>query len=207
MACTAEKAISDKNGTFGKGDLRATTEAGHDLALAAHLGTRGRTQFFRARLGAGSAQGPLLNFASRRLGGGELLIVVSNRPAAAALAAYARRWGIECLFGDAKTRGLNIEDTRFTNPRKLDLLMGLVALAIAWAARAAIALLWAPRAPPRQPRLSCKVLREVAKTGLNPASKIQSRRVPPDICRTRVTVLGARQFKRRQRLTSLAPAH
>lgn len=40
-------------------------------------------------------------------------------------------------LGDAKTRGLNIEDTRLTNPAKLDLLMGLVALAIAWAARTA----------------------------------------------------------------------
>jgi hypothetical protein len=37
----------------------------------------------------------------------------------------------------ALTRGLNLEDTRLTDPKKLDLLMGLVALAIAWAARAA----------------------------------------------------------------------
>ena len=37
-------------------------------------------------------------------------------------------------LGDAKTRGLNFEDTRLTNPAKLDLLMGIVALAIAWAA-------------------------------------------------------------------------
>ena len=34
------------------------------------------------------------------------------------------------MFGDAKTRGLNIEDTRLTDPRKLALLMALVALAI-----------------------------------------------------------------------------
>ncbi len=44
-------------------------------------------------------------------------------------------------LGDAKTRGLNLEDTRLSDPRKLDLLMGLVALAIAWAARAALTLL------------------------------------------------------------------
>lgn len=38
---------------------------------------------------------------------------------------------------DAKTRGLNIEDTRLTDPRKLGLLMSLTALAIAWAGRTA----------------------------------------------------------------------
>lgn len=40
-----------------------------------------------------------------------------------------------------------MEDTRLTDPRKLDLLMGLVALAIAWTARAAIDLIW-----PHKPR-------------------------------------------------------
>jgi hypothetical protein len=51
--------------------------------------------------------------------------------------AYRKRWAIECLFGDARTRGLNL-DTRLTDPKKLNLLMGLVALAlVAWATRAA----------------------------------------------------------------------
>ena len=62
------------------------------------------------------------------------------RPARA-LAAYRKRWAIECMFGDAKTRGLNLEDTRLTCPRKLDLLMALVALALAWAGRTAADLL------------------------------------------------------------------
>ena len=38
---------------------------------------------------------------------------------------------------DAKTRGLDMEDTRLTDPRKLGLLMSLTALAIAWAGRTA----------------------------------------------------------------------
>lgn len=37
----------------------------------------------------------------------------------------------------AKICGLNIEDTRLTDPRKLGLLMALVALAIAWAGHTA----------------------------------------------------------------------
>jgi hypothetical protein len=64
-----------------------------------------------------------LSFAAKRLGGGELLIVVSNGNGKRALAAYRRRWQIECLFGDSKTRGLNMEDTRLTQPRKLDSLL------------------------------------------------------------------------------------
>jgi hypothetical protein len=42
---------------------------------------------------------------------------------------------------DAKTRGLNLEDTRLTCPRKLDLLMALVAIALAWVSATAAALL------------------------------------------------------------------
>ena len=44
---------------------------------------------------------------------------------------------------------LNIEDTRLTNPRKLALLMALVALAIAWAGRTAADLL-GRRSPKRK---------------------------------------------------------
>ena len=53
------------------------------------------------------------------------------------------------MFGDAKTRGLNLEDTRLTDPRKLALLMALVALAIVWAGRAAADLL-GPSSPRRK---------------------------------------------------------
>jgi len=68
----------------------------------------------------------------------EWLIVMTNRDdGKAALNAYRKRWGIECLFGDAKTRGLNLEDTRLTDPGKLATLLGILALAIGWAYRCA----------------------------------------------------------------------
>jgi hypothetical protein len=79
----------------------------------------------------------------------EWLIVVPNIPARRALAAYRKRWAIEGMFGDAKTRGLNLEDTRLTDPRKLALLMALGALAIAWAGRAAADLI-GPGSPKRK---------------------------------------------------------
>lgn len=121
-------------------NMRVTTEDGAELTLLARMRLAGRTRFFRARIGARAEveadAAPLLDFAAKRLGG-EWLIVVSNLPPRRALAAYRKRWAIECMFGDAKTRGLNIEDTRLTHPRKLALLMALVALAIVWAGRAA----------------------------------------------------------------------
>jgi hypothetical protein len=68
----------------------------------------------------------------------EWLIVMTNRgDGKAALNAYRKRWRIECLFGDTKTRGLNLEDTRITDPGKLATLLGILALAIGWAYRCA----------------------------------------------------------------------
>ncbi|MGY6696142.1 MAG: transposase, partial [Roseinatronobacter sp.] len=43
---------------------------------------------------------------------------------------YRKRWGIECMFADAKTRGLNLEDTHITDPTKLATLLVLIALAV-----------------------------------------------------------------------------
>ncbi|MDN5873949.1 MAG: IS4 family transposase, partial [Sinobacteraceae bacterium] len=121
-------------------NLRITTEEGHDLTLRARLRQARRGRSFRARLGAredaAASNAPLLNIAAKPLKG-EWLILVTNVAPRTALETYRKRWAIECLFGDAKTRGLNLEDTRLTDPRKLGLLMALVALALGWAGRAA----------------------------------------------------------------------
>jgi hypothetical protein len=84
--------------------------------------------------------GTPLSFAAKRLGEGELLIVASNAPGRKALKAYRRRWQIECLFGDSKTRGLNMEDTRLTQPVKLNTLLVIITLAMAWAYACATAI-------------------------------------------------------------------
>ncbi len=80
-----------------------------------------------------------LTFIAKRLPDGERLILATNGPATAALNIYTKRWQIECLFGDSKTRGLNIEDTRITDTDKLSSLLVLVTLAMAWAHVTAIA--------------------------------------------------------------------
>jgi hypothetical protein len=149
------KFLSDNNIPFAiriRENLRVTDEAGHELTLYARLRRARRTRTFQARLGtrdeADRSGAPLLTFAAKRLKG-EWLIVVTNQRARTALDAYKRRWAIECLFGDAKTRGLNLEDTRLTCPRKLELMMAIVALVLVWAGRAASTLL-GNRAPARK---------------------------------------------------------
>ncbi len=84
--------------------------------------------------------GTPLFFAAKRLADGELLIIASNGPSKKALKAYRRRWQIECLFGDSKTRGLNMEDTRLTQPVKLNTLLVIITLAMAWAYACATAI-------------------------------------------------------------------
>ena len=76
---------------------------------------------------------PALGFVAKRLGNGEPLIVVSNIDPVKALNDYRKRWQIECLFGDSKTRGLNLEDTRLTDPKKLNTLLTAMTLAMTWA--------------------------------------------------------------------------
>lgn len=73
-----------------------------------------------------------LSFGAVILNDGTFLIVATNRSPRKALNAYKQRWQIECLFGDTKTRGFNMEDTRLTKPARLALLLSIVALAVAW---------------------------------------------------------------------------
>jgi len=77
--------------------------------------------------------GTPLRFACKKLKTGELLIIVTNsEKPLQALRAYKRRWFIECMFGDSKTRGLNLEDTAMRDPAKLSLLIAIVTLAMVW---------------------------------------------------------------------------
>jgi hypothetical protein len=131
-----------------KAGLTIATEDGRKLTLGSLLRKcRSARQFSACFAGAKSDPPLKLNFAAKRIKGKDLLIVASNAPARHALGDYRKRWAIECLFGDAKTRGLNLEDTRLTCPRKLDLLLGIVALAVAWASKTASRLIGTGKMP------------------------------------------------------------
>jgi hypothetical protein len=72
-----------------------------------------------------------LALAAKTIKNGERLVLITNRDPRRAAGIYRRRWQIECLFAETKTRGLNLEDTHMTDPRKLSLLVAIVALACA----------------------------------------------------------------------------
>ena len=89
--------------------------------------------------GMAHTSGSPLRFEGQKIKGDELVLLVTNIPAPVnALHLYRKRWGIECLFADAKTRGLNIEDTHMTDHSKLRTLLVLVTIAMTWAYQCAI---------------------------------------------------------------------
>jgi hypothetical protein len=79
--------------------------------------------------------GRLVYVAGSRLEDGSLLVVISDDAPETMIIDYARRWGIETLFGIFKTRGFCLESTHFTDAERLSKLLALMALALCWAMR------------------------------------------------------------------------
>ncbi len=66
-----------------------------------------------------------------------LIVIASIDQPVQALNLYRKRWRVECLFADAKTRGFTIKNTHITDKDKLATLLVVTALAITWAYRCA----------------------------------------------------------------------
>jgi hypothetical protein len=64
---------------------------------------------------------------------GELMIVATNQSPCTAIACYLRRWEIENLFACLKGRGFHFEDTHMTHLERIEKLMALLAIGVAWA--------------------------------------------------------------------------
>ncbi len=77
--------------------------------------------------------GQALAVAGVRLADGEYLIVVTNRNPKAALARYAQRWQIECLFKALKSSGFDFEATHLRHLDRINTLLVIVSLAFLWA--------------------------------------------------------------------------
>jgi hypothetical protein len=90
------------------------------------------------RLGLKS-NAPALRIVILRLESGELLILATNTKPKAALKRYRKRWRIECLFANLKSRGFDLEATHLTAPAKLETLIACLAIAVALAAKSGAA--------------------------------------------------------------------
>lgn len=65
---------------------------------------------------------------------GELMIVATNQKQPKnVIAKYLRRWEIESLFQSLKGRGFRFEDTHITHQERIAKLIGVLAIAFAWA--------------------------------------------------------------------------
>lgn len=64
---------------------------------------------------------------------GELMIVATNVCDKQAIAVYLRRWEIEVLFSCLKGRGFRFEDTRLTQPERIETLIALLCVGVCWA--------------------------------------------------------------------------
>ena len=99
----------------------------------------------------------------------ESVIVISSENTGKILLEYKRRWAIETLFQNLKSRGFELEETHLTEAGKIDKLFGVLALAAAWAVKTgemesaenAIEIKKNGRAQKSLFRLGCEIIQEV----------------------------------------------
>jgi hypothetical protein len=110
--------------------------------IAKRLG-RGQKMIVKGwcRLGQNAnSQSPAVRLVVLRLQTGELLALACSGSPRRALADYRRRWTIETLFGNLKTKGFNMEDTHITDRDKLSTLLAVLALAVALSVKSGVAM-------------------------------------------------------------------
>lgn len=81
---------------------------------------------------------PLVRIVLLRLASGDLLALATSGKVRQALQRYRRRWRIETLFANLKSKGFNLEDTHITEPARLATLIALLAIAVALAAKSGV---------------------------------------------------------------------
>ena len=107
--------------------------------IAKHL-TSGQKMIVKGSCSLGQQAGsPEVRLVILRLKTGELLALACSGNPRHALADYRRRWTIETMFANLKTKGFNMEDTRITERDKLATLLVVLALAVALAVKTGVA--------------------------------------------------------------------
>ncbi len=99
-----------ENHTLGKGRYRLSVRVlFQDLQVGAHKVLRHKRHLW----------GHWLYIAALRLDDGSLLVIATQTAPKSAIADYAKRWGIETLFGIFKSRGFCLESTHLTETDRL----------------------------------------------------------------------------------------
>lgn len=106
---------------------RSLCHVAKDLCAGEKIILKGKWQLGKNKTKAS----PRVRIVLMRLKSGELLVLAADKKPKTALARYRARWTIETLFAALKTRGFDLEATHLTKPKKLELLVGILALAAA----------------------------------------------------------------------------
>ena len=113
--------ITDKNGKLMKcGKLLRTLKIGESYKLRRARKYGGVKVYVEVERGRDSK---------------ESIIVISSEKSDKILLEYKRRWTIETLFQNLKSRGFELEETHLTEATKIDKLFGVLALGVAWAVK------------------------------------------------------------------------
>ena len=100
------------------------------LRLCLHPLQPGQTKILRHQR---CLWGYWLYIAALRLNDGSLLVIATQTAPTSAITDYAKRWGIETVFGIFKTRGFCLESTHLKDSERLSKLLALLTLALCWA--------------------------------------------------------------------------
>ncbi len=60
----------------------------------------------------------------------DCILAMNGKPTRERALQYGKRWGIEAMFSDLKTRGFNIEDTKLQHPERVERLLMCTAIAL-----------------------------------------------------------------------------
>lgn len=110
------------------------------IAMIARRLERGGKMIVKGWCRLGHKDGsPDVRLAVMRLKTGELLALACSGNPHKALEDYRRRWTIETMFGNLKTKGFNMEDTHLTDRDKLATLCAVLALSVALVVKTGVA--------------------------------------------------------------------
>jgi hypothetical protein len=148
------------------------THAPRSLSLVARDLRIGQKMILKGKWHLGQNEidaSPPVRIVIMRLESGELLSLATDKKPKTALARYRKRWKIETLFAALKTRGFNLEATHITNPKKLALLVGVLALASAVAYKVG---LWAEKIKATKIKKHGRKAKSIVRRGLEKLEKI-----------------------------------
>lgn len=105
----------------------------HYLSQLVRTLRKGQTRTYENVLLYDKSDTVRLNLVCHRSQKGELVLLATNRSALEeSLSVYKSRWSIETAFGFLKSKGFELEETHLTKPKRLQLLMGVLALTLLW---------------------------------------------------------------------------